>query len=181
MACQSESSGPTLPVSHGFRWPFPCRATYDVKTKPHHPSLIRTSHYLEGPISPVFASSVRDLSRLWTGSLSHYRHHRNDEHLEALIAEALRFTGLHLENDLSSSPYWSKAPLARRVALLLFLVDRGVVSRVKKSGKTSYLAHEDASAWAVGQPSMASYLVPTLEFIAALQSAGERRARTSKN
>ncbi len=129
----------------------------------------------------MFASSVRDLSRLWTGSLSHYRQHRNDEHLEALIAEALRFTGLHLENDLSTSPYWSKAPLARRVALLLFLVDRGVVSRVKKSGKTSYIAHKDASAWAVGQPSMASYLVPTLEFIAALQSDNDRRINAATN
>ena len=129
----------------------------------------------------MFASSVRELSRLWTGSLSHYRRHRNDEHLEALIADALRFTGLHLENDLSTSPYWSKAPLARRVALLLYLVDRGVVSRVSKQGRTVYIAREDASAWAVSQPSMASYLVPTLEFVAALQSDGDRRSRTVAN
>jgi hypothetical protein len=129
----------------------------------------------------VFASSVRELSRLWTGSLSHYRRHRNDEHLEALIAGALRFVGLHLENDLSVSPYWSKAPLARRVALLLFLVDRGVVSRVSKQGRTSFVAREDASAWAVAQPSMASYLVPTLEFIAALQGANNRRSRNAEN
>ena len=86
---------------------------------PRSVSNFGTSLFLEGPTSPVFASSVRELSRLWTGSLSHFRRHRNDEHLEALIAEALRFTGLHLENDLSASPYWSKAPLARRVALLL--------------------------------------------------------------
>jgi hypothetical protein len=129
----------------------------------------------------VFASSVRELSRLWTGSLSHYRRHRNDEHLEALIAEALRFAGLHLENDLSASPYWSKAPLARRVALLLYLVDRGVVSRVSKQGRTAYVAREEASAWTVAQPSMASYLVPTLEFIAALQSDSDRRSRNAAN
>ena len=131
----------------------------------------------------MFASSVRDLSRLWTGSLSHFRRHRNDEHLEALIAEALRYTGLHLENDLSASPYWSKAPLARRVALLLFLVDRGVVTRIAnvKPGRTTYLARPDATAWAISQPSMASYLVPTLEFIAALQSDGDRRARPASN
>jgi hypothetical protein len=129
----------------------------------------------------VFASSVRELSRLWTGSLSHFRRHRNDEHLEALIAEALRFTGLHLENDLSASPYWSKAPLSRRVSLLLFLVDRGVVSRVSKQGRTVYIARADASAWAVGHPAMASYLVPTLEFIAALQSDGDRRAPNITN
>ena len=129
----------------------------------------------------MFASSVRELSRLWTGSLSHFRRHRNDEHLEALIAEALRFTGFHLENDLSASPYWSKAPLARRVALLLFLVDRGVVTRVVKQGRSTYAAREEASAWAVGQPSMASYLVPTLEFIAALQSGSDRRSLPSQS
>ena len=123
----------------------------------------------------MFASSVRELPRLWTGSLSHYRRHRNDEHLEALIAEALRYTGLHLENDLSYSPYWSKAPLARRVALLLFLVDRGVVARVTGPGRPSYSALPHASAWATAQPQMAGYLVPTLEFIAALQSVEDRR------
>ncbi len=128
----------------------------------------------------MFASSVRELSRLWSGSLSHFRRHRNDEHLEALIAEALRYTGLHLENDLSASPYWSKAPLARRVALLLFLVDRGVVSRVSRQGRTVYEAREDASAWAIGQPSMASYLVPTLEFLAALQCDRLRRAQAAR-
>ena len=126
------------------------------------------------------ASSVRDLPRLWTGSLSHFRRHRNDEHLEALIAEALRYTGLHLENDLSTSPYWSKAPLARRVALLLFLVDRGVVARLPRQGRLVYEAREDASSWAIGQPSLASYLVPTLEFLAALQSDQARRSRTPR-
>ena len=129
----------------------------------------------------MFASSVRELSRLWTGSLSHFRRHRNDEHLEALIAEALRFTGLHLENDLSTSPYWSKVPLARRVALLLFLVDRGVVTRVVKQGRSTYVARGEASAWAVSQPPMASYLVPTLEFIAALQSGSDRRSLPSQS
>jgi hypothetical protein len=118
----------------------------------------------------VSATSVRELSRLWTSKLAHFRHHRNEEHLEALIAEALRFTGLHLENNLSSSPYWSKAPLARRVALLLFLVDRGVVARTSKAGRISYQALDHAVAWVARQPSLASYLVPTLEFIAALHA-----------
>ncbi len=98
-----------------------------------------------------------------------------------MIAEALRFTGMHLENDLSASPYWSKAPLARRVALLLYLVNRGVVIRVAKQGRMTYTAREDASAWAVSQPSMASYLVPTLEFLAALQSDRDRRAPDAAN
>ncbi len=127
------------------------------------------------------ATTVRELSRLWNGRLAQYRHHRNDEHLDALTAEALRFTGLHLENDLSASPYWSKAPLARRVALLLFLYDRGVVSRSIRQGRVAYEAGPEAAAWAVGQPSLASYLAPTLEFLAALQSDPSRRASDARN
>lgn len=131
-------------------------------------------------MSPVSASSVCELSRLWTGSLSHYRAHKNVEHLEALIAEAVRFTGFHLENDLSSSSYWSKAPLGRRVALLLYLVDRGVVSRVFRQGRIAYEASKMASAWAVSQPSLTNYVVPTLEFLAALQADESRRSERSR-
>lgn len=121
------------------------------------------------------AISVRELSRRWTGHLAHFRRHRNDEHLEALTAEALRFAGLHLENDLADSSYWSKAPLARRVALLLFLVDRGVVIRVAAQGRMTYEARPDAVAWVAAQPSLAAYLVPTLEFLAALHAHRARR------
>ncbi len=120
------------------------------------------------------ATSVRELSRLWTGSLSHYRAHRNNEHLEALISETLRYTGLHLENDLASSPYWSKAPLARRVALLLYLVDRGVVTRIVRDGVPTFEPSPDATTWAINQPSLASYLIPALEFLAAIQSVSVR-------
>ena len=127
------------------------------------------------------ASSVRQLPRLWNGRLAHFRRHRNDEHLEALTAEALRYTGMHLENDLSSSPYWSRAPLGRRVALLLFLVDRGVVARLVTPGRVDYEARPDAAAWAASQPSMASYLVPTLEFLAALRTDPTRRPRPASN
>jgi hypothetical protein len=129
----------------------------------------------------VSASSVREISRLWNGRLAHYRRHRNEEHLEALTAEALRFTGLHLENDLSASPYWSKAPLARRVALLLFLVDRGVVDRVIRQGRVAYQARPDASVWAASQPAMTAYLPQTLEFIAALQADPACRSRPANN
>ena len=141
------------PTAPDFDGPILAGSSYDGWTG--SPKRVgRARIFPEGPTSPVSASSVRELSRLWTGSLSHFRRHRNDEHLEALLAEALRFTGLHLENDLSSSPYWSKAPLGRRVALLLFLVDRGVVNRVARQGRMVYEAREDASAWAIGQPSM---------------------------
>jgi hypothetical protein len=125
----------------------------------------------------VPASSVRDLSRQWTGRLAHYRRHRNDEHLAALVEEAVRYGGLHLENDLSASDYWSKAPLARRVAVLLYLVDRGVVDRGVRQGRVVYIPADDAETWAAAQPTLASYLVPTLELIASLRSDLTRRAR----
>ena len=98
------------------------------------------------------ASSVRDLSRQWVDRLAHYRAHRNDEHLEALVEEALRYTGLHLENELSGSPYWSKAPLARRVAVLLFLVDRGVVRRVTCQGRRVYEPTETPRSGSLPSP-----------------------------
>ena len=128
----------------------------------------------------VPASSVRDLSRQWVELLAHYRHHRNDEHLEALVEEALRYTGLHLENDLSGSTYWSKAPLARRVAVLLFLVDRGVVRRTSSQGRFVYESIDDAEEWVSSQPSLVPYLTPTLELIAALRHEQARRSRPSR-
>jgi hypothetical protein len=129
----------------------------------------------------VPASSVRDLSRQWTGRLAHFRRHRNDEHLDALVEEALRYSGLHLENNLSASAYWSQAPLARRVAVLLYLVDRGVVERKVRQGRVVYLPSEDAETWASAQQSLATYLAPTLELLAALRSDISRRTRRRSN
>jgi hypothetical protein len=111
--------------------------------------------------------------------LARYRRHRNDEHLEALVEEALRFTGLHLENDLSQSAYWSKAPLARRVAVLLFLVDRGVVVRAASEGRRSFVPIEDAEEWVGRQEELAPYRSQTLELIEALRREQARRARPS--
>lgn len=127
----------------------------------------------------VFASSANRLSRQWVDRLATYRNHRNDEHLEALIFESLRYAGFTLEEPLSRSDYWSKAPLARRVAVLLFLVDRGVVNRVHKNGRTRFEAVENAETWAAGQASLAPYLAPTLELIAALRSDRNCRSRRS--
>jgi hypothetical protein len=129
----------------------------------------------------VPASSVRDLSRQWTGRLAHFRRHKNDEHLEAVVEEALRYSGLHLENDLSASAYWSRAPLARRVAVLLYLVDRSVVDRKVRQGRIVFIPADDAETWAAAQPSLASYLAPTLELIAALRSDLVRRSRRSSS
>jgi hypothetical protein len=129
----------------------------------------------------VPASSVRDLSRQWVELLAHFRRHRNVEHLEALVEEALRYTGLHLENDLSDSPYWSRAPLARRVAVLLFLVDRGVVRRVSSHGRVVYRPVEHAEEWVSSQPSLIPYLTPTLELLAALRREQMRRSHPSRS
>lgn len=121
------------------------------------------------------ASSVRDLSRPWSDRLAAYRNHRNDEHLEALVDEAARYAGLHLENDLSRSAYWARCTLGRRVAVLLFLVDRGVVERRCSKGHRLYQPIDDAEAWVLAQPSLAPYGGPTLELIAALRDAARRR------
>ncbi len=123
----------------------------------------------------VPALSVRDLSRQWTDRLAGYRRHRNDEHLEALVEEALRYAGLHLENDLASSSYWSRASLGRRVAVLLFLVDRGVVDRQTHKGKRVYTPRDHAESWVVSQPALSPYVEPTLELIAALRRTHGRR------
>lgn len=124
------------------------------------------------------ASSVRDIARRWTGRLAHYRSHANAEHLEALVAEALRYAGLHLENDLAQSVHWSVAPLSRRAALLLYLVDRGIVSRASRAGRITFEAQADAVSWVLAQPSMVPYLVPTLEFLTAIQADQARRPST---
>lgn len=129
----------------------------------------------------VPASSVRNLSRQWVDRLAIYRRHRNDEHLEALVEDALRFTGFHLENDLSGSEYWSKAPLARRVAVLLFLVDRGVVVRTVSQGRRTFEPTESAETWVAEQDELAPYRGATLELIAALRRERSRRSRPSRS
>ncbi|MDX2037371.1 MAG: hypothetical protein SFX72_12030 [Isosphaeraceae bacterium] len=123
------------------------------------------------------ASSVRDLTRQWNGRLAGFRLHRNDEHLEALLEEALTYSGLHLENDLSHSIYWSKAPLARRVAVLLYLVDQSVVIRAVRGGRVIFEPIPQAEQWARSQPTLANYLEPTLELLAALRLELMRRDR----
>ena len=126
------------------------------------------------------ASSVRNLSRPWTDHLAVYRRHRNDEHLEALVEEAGRYAGIRLENDLSESSYWAKAPLARRVAVLLFLVDRGVVERRVVNGGRVYQPRDNAEAWVASQPALAPYSGPTLELIASLRHEVARRVRPQR-
>lgn len=124
------------------------------------------------------APSLQNLCRPWTGRLAGYRLHRNDEHLEALVADALRFLGLDLEAELAGDPYWGEAPLSRRVAVLLFLVDRGAVVRASRGGRLRFEAADDAETWAASQPTLAPYLAPTLALLSALRRhrASQRRA-----
>ena len=126
------------------------------------------------------ASSARVHSRQWTGRLAHYRGHGNAEHLEALLAEATRYAGIHLENDLAHSSYWADAPLSRRATLLLFLVDRGVVQRTSRAGRAAFEAQPDAVHWVLAQPSLIPYLIPTLELLSAIQADQSRRPRSAQ-
>ncbi|MDR3637304.1 MAG: hypothetical protein P4L84_26105 [Isosphaeraceae bacterium] len=126
------------------------------------------------------ASSLRNLSRQWVDRLVTYRRHRNLEHLEALVEESVRYAGLHLENDLSRSDYWSKAPLARRVAVLLFLVDRGIVTRGVRQGRRVFVPTPNAEDWVLSQDALIPYRTHTLELVAALRNEQSRRTRRSR-
>jgi len=115
------------------------------------------------------SDTIHKFARHWNGRLAHFRRHRNDEHREALISEALRFVGFRLESDLSGSSYWAEAPLARRVAVLLYLLDRGAVERVGGSGQITFEAVPGAEDWARSQSVLAPYLAATLDLIAAIR------------
>lgn len=113
--------------------------------------------------------TLRAVTRHWIGRLATYRQHRNDEHREALIVEAMRYAGLRLETYLGHSPYWSEAPLTRRAAILLYLVDRGAILRTRHNGRVAFEATEDAEVWALSQPALAPYVQATLDLIAAVR------------
>ena len=125
------------------------------------------------------ASTARDIAKQWTGRLATYRRHRNDEHLQALVEEALRYCGFCLEIDLSASPYWGKLPLSRQAAVLLYLVDRGVVARNLLKGRRVFVPSETAENWILSQPSLVPYFEPTLELVSALRHELGRRNRPS--
>jgi hypothetical protein len=126
----------------------------------------------------VIASLASQLPRFWKGKLAHYGLHRNDEHCFALFEEAVRYTGLHLENDLADSTYWSSVPLHQRAVVLLFLVDRGLVSRTSRRGRRVFEPLAHAESWVESQPSLQPYLRPTLELLAALRHELLRRAHS---
>jgi hypothetical protein len=118
------------------------------------------------------------LARDWTGRLRHYAAHRNDEHRLALLEEAARYSGLHLENDLVRSDFWSRSPLYQRAAVLLFLVDRGVVERTTRRGRRVYEPLAHAESWCEDQPPLRPYRAAVLEFLTALRLELQRRAHS---
>ena len=118
------------------------------------------------------------MARYWTGRLAHYSDHRNDEHRVALFEEASRYCGLHLENDLVRSKFWSKAPLHQRAAVLLYLVDKGVVNRTIQRGRRVFEPLPHAESWVEAQSSLKPYTSQSLELLASLRLELQRRAHS---
>jgi hypothetical protein len=128
----------------------------------------------------VSASLANYLAYRWEGRLAHYALHLNDEHRVALFEEAVRYSGLHLENDLARSAYWSEMPLHQRAIVLLFLVDRGVVERTVRRGRRVYEPLPHAESWVASQPSLRPYLRQSLELLTALRHELQRRAHWAR-
>jgi hypothetical protein len=126
----------------------------------------------------VSAALVTHLARHWIGRLANYGSHHNDEHCLALFEEAIRYTGLHLENDLVHSKYWSAMPLHQRAVVLLFLVDRGVVERCTLRGRRVFEPLPHAESWVESQHSLRPYLRETIELLAALRHELSRRGHS---
>ena len=121
------------------------------------------------------------LRATWTGRLAHYRAHRNDEHLAALYDEATRYVGLHLENDLSQSDHWSGVTLRHTAAILLFLVDRGIVARTTRHGRCIFEPLPHAESWISDQAPLQSFLAPLVELVLALRHDLSRRAHSRQS
>jgi len=128
----------------------------------------------------VSASFVNHMARDWTDRLAHYNLHRNDEHRLALFDEAARYAGLHLENDLARSEFWSEAPLPERGAVLLFLVDRGVIERTARRGRRVFEPLPHAESWVENQRSLQPFVRPILELLGALRLELVRRAHSRR-
>ncbi len=123
---------------------------------------------------------TRKLRETWTGRLAHYRLHRNDEHLAALFDEASRYVGLHLENDLSSSRYWSGVQLNHAAGILLFLVDRGVVAQTVRHGRRIFEPLPHAESWIDQQGPLRRYREALVQLVSALRHDLIRRAHSRR-
>ena len=124
------------------------------------------------------ASFVNQLARDWSGRLSHYAAHRNDEHRLALLEEAARYTGLHLENDLCALRVlvaFAAAPARRSCCSS----STGASSSGRPAaGAASTSRWRSAESWCEDQPSLRPYRGPILEFLNALRLELQRRAHS---
>jgi len=126
----------------------------------------------------VYQTFTDSYSSGWIGRLAHYGAHQNDEHRQALLAEAIRYSGVHLENDLRRSSFWSQMPLDLRAGMLLFLVDRGVVERGVRHGRRIYEPVPGAENWVAAQPGLRPSRRTILELIDALRNELLRRSKS---
>ena len=94
----------------------------------------------------------------------------------ALVEEAVRYVGLHLENDLCRSNYWTRVHLSRKAAILLFLVDKGIVERTVRRGRRVFEPLPHAESWISTQVPLRPYVKPIVELISALRDELSRRA-----
>jgi hypothetical protein len=129
----------------------------------------------------VSASQVNELATKWVGKLAHYRLHQNDEHRFALYEETLLYAGLHLENDLASSPYWASMSLHHRARVVLFLLDRGVLARTFRKGRRVFEPLPHAESWVRSQSALKPYHNVILELLTALRHELYRRAHTPRS
>lgn len=110
------------------------------------------------------------LNQPWSFRLQGYLHHKNDEHLEALVLETQRFFECRVIHHLASSSIWHQTQNTHRIAALLFLVDRGMVDRVTTIERVSlYRPNPCVESWILSQPAMLPIAEPMLELVSALR------------
>jgi hypothetical protein len=66
------------------------------------------------------------------------------------------------------------------VAVLLFLVDRGVVNRAVRHGRRVFEPTPNAEDWVLSQDALIPYRTHTLELVAALRNEQMRRTRRTR-
>lgn len=110
------------------------------------------------------------LNQTWIGNLEGYLHHKNDEHLEALILEVQRFFERRLITYFSTKSIWHLSNCNRRVAAVLYLVDRGILDRILQSDASIiYRPVITAENWILSQTDLLPVTAPLLELISAFR------------
>ncbi len=134
-----------MPLNDGFKWPKESQKVND-------------------------SSFDALLNQTWNGHLEGYLHHKNDEHVEALILEVQRFFERRLVVHLAPNSIWHISLCSRRVAAILFLVDRGIVQRILHSQPSVlYRPATSAEHWLLSQQELLPITDPVLELLSALR------------